>query len=195
MNKAGVTHAAQHANANDAIEAIEATLGTSPQGSAASVSARIAAVESRAVVQSLSLVRNSFALTAGVDTKITAWNTQVGSITGLGVDMSNGNIVNPTGSPMILSIQAMATFTQPSNLALEEVALYVKSDNARIIEADSWGYTARVALLNLAVTTTIGPGEVVTLWAWSLKAATIGASQVGLTAGTNALKMYVTRLA
>jgi hypothetical protein len=39
------SHASQHANANDAIEAIQATLGTNPQGSESTVSARIAAIE------------------------------------------------------------------------------------------------------------------------------------------------------
>ena len=39
------SHAAQHANANDAIEAIQATLGTNPQGSESTVGARIAALE------------------------------------------------------------------------------------------------------------------------------------------------------
>lgn len=38
-------HAAQHSNANDAIEAIEAILGASPQSSASTVSARIAGME------------------------------------------------------------------------------------------------------------------------------------------------------
>jgi len=39
---ASVPHAAQHDNANDAIKAIETTLGTNPQGGSATVSARIA---------------------------------------------------------------------------------------------------------------------------------------------------------
>jgi len=39
------SHAAQHANANDAIEAIQATLGIDPQGSESTVGARIAALE------------------------------------------------------------------------------------------------------------------------------------------------------
>jgi len=45
MNSATVPHATQHANLNDAMEAVQATLGTNPQGGAATVSARIAAVE------------------------------------------------------------------------------------------------------------------------------------------------------
>lgn len=39
-NSAGVPHAAQHANANDAIEAIEAELGVNPSGSAPTVAER-----------------------------------------------------------------------------------------------------------------------------------------------------------
>ena len=46
LDTPGVEHDVQHANANDAIEAIQATLGTDPQGVAATVAARIAAVES-----------------------------------------------------------------------------------------------------------------------------------------------------
>lgn len=41
-----LSHAGQHANANDAIEAIQAVLGLSPQGGSASVGARCAALES-----------------------------------------------------------------------------------------------------------------------------------------------------
>jgi hypothetical protein len=40
-----VPHAAQHANANDAIEAIESTLGVNPQGSSATVVARLDGVD------------------------------------------------------------------------------------------------------------------------------------------------------
>jgi hypothetical protein len=42
LDSATVPHASQHANANDAIEAIESTLGVNPQGSSASVAARFA---------------------------------------------------------------------------------------------------------------------------------------------------------
>lgn len=41
----GPSHAAQHANANDALEAVQATLGVNPQGSEDDVAARIAALE------------------------------------------------------------------------------------------------------------------------------------------------------
>ncbi|MGA1046551.1 MAG: hypothetical protein ACO3UU_00945 [Minisyncoccia bacterium] len=41
LNDSGVVHADQHANANDAIEAIQATLGINPQGASATVVARL----------------------------------------------------------------------------------------------------------------------------------------------------------
>lgn len=45
LGTASVTHASQHANANDAIEAIEAELGVLPKGSSASVRARLDALD------------------------------------------------------------------------------------------------------------------------------------------------------
>lgn len=39
------SHAGQHANANDAIEAVQAELGTNPSGSDATVAARLTAIE------------------------------------------------------------------------------------------------------------------------------------------------------
>ena len=46
LDSATVPHADQHANANDAIEAIESTLGVNPQGSSATVVARLTALDS-----------------------------------------------------------------------------------------------------------------------------------------------------
>lgn len=45
---AGLAHHTQHANANDAIEAIQATLGVNPQGSEATVAARLAVIAAAA---------------------------------------------------------------------------------------------------------------------------------------------------
>lgn len=45
LDSATVPHATQHANANDAIEAIETELGTNPKGTKASVKARLDAVD------------------------------------------------------------------------------------------------------------------------------------------------------
>jgi hypothetical protein len=46
LDSATVPHADQHSNANDAIEAIEGTLGVNPQGSSATVVARLTALDS-----------------------------------------------------------------------------------------------------------------------------------------------------
>ena len=45
LNSTTVPHHQQHTDANDAIEAIEGTLGTNPQGSAATVGARLVALD------------------------------------------------------------------------------------------------------------------------------------------------------
>ena len=45
LNSVTVPHATQHANLNDAVEAIEATLGLSPQGGYSSVKTRIENIE------------------------------------------------------------------------------------------------------------------------------------------------------
>lgn len=55
LDTPGVLHDEQHANANDAIEAIEATLGINPQGTAASVAARLAQVELDVIVFAIAL--------------------------------------------------------------------------------------------------------------------------------------------
>ena len=46
LDSATVPHADQHSNANDAIEAIESTLGVNPQGGSATVVARLTALDS-----------------------------------------------------------------------------------------------------------------------------------------------------
>jgi hypothetical protein len=45
LNSVTVPHATQHSDLNDAVEAIEAALGTNPEGGAADVSARIGDLE------------------------------------------------------------------------------------------------------------------------------------------------------
>lgn len=69
-------HAAQHANANDAVEAIEATLGTNPQGVYATVAARLGQVDavaaSAAVSASAAAVSASTANTAATNANSSA---------------------------------------------------------------------------------------------------------------------------
>lgn len=87
-NMATVSHSDQHANANDAIEAIQVTLGLSPQGSSASVAARLSALESAdddAVVGPTSAAVNALAVFSNIDGK---------HVTDCGVTVdSGGNLV------------------------------------------------------------------------------------------------------
>ena len=59
------SHSAQHANANDAIEAIETELGTTPKGSAASVKARLDGIENGTRLAAGSVM--NAALASGID--------------------------------------------------------------------------------------------------------------------------------
>jgi hypothetical protein len=66
LNDPTVPHATQHADANDAIEAIQATLGIDPQGTEATVDARIGALETTVDTASTGLVDRVDALETGL---------------------------------------------------------------------------------------------------------------------------------
>lgn len=53
LNTAGVIHATLHTNVNDAVNAIETELGTNPKGAAASVKARLDAIDTALTARSL----------------------------------------------------------------------------------------------------------------------------------------------
>ena len=72
-------HAAQHANANDAIEAIESTLGLNPQGASATVKARLDAIEADSWVTSArildgTIVNGDVSASAAIDPSKVAQN-------------------------------------------------------------------------------------------------------------------------
>jgi hypothetical protein len=66
LNDPTVPHATQHADANDAIEAIQATLGIDPQGTESTVDARIGALETTVDTASTGLVDRVDALETGL---------------------------------------------------------------------------------------------------------------------------------
>ena len=66
LNSESVPHASQHADANDAIEAIETVLGTNPEGGEATVSARIGALETTVDTAETGLVDRVDALETGL---------------------------------------------------------------------------------------------------------------------------------
>lgn len=77
-------HAQQHANANDAILAIQETLGVNPQGASATVGGRISAIESGSVSGS------------GADNQIAVWSGSA-SLDGSAALTFNGSTLGLTG--------------------------------------------------------------------------------------------------
>ena len=78
---AGIGHAAQHANANDAIEAIESTLGLNPQGASATVKARLDAIEANSWVTSARIADGTITGTDIASGTVAAANLADGAIT------------------------------------------------------------------------------------------------------------------
>jgi hypothetical protein len=86
LDSATVPHATQHANANDAIEAIETELGTDPKGSKASVKARLDDVD----VQLADLGDTSIATSL----PLTSSGTVVGDNLTIGINSSSADTAN-----------------------------------------------------------------------------------------------------
>jgi preprotein translocase subunit Sec61beta len=74
-------HAAQHANANDAIEAIESTLGLNPQGASATVKARLDAIEADSWVTSARIADGTITGTDIASGTVATANVADGAIT------------------------------------------------------------------------------------------------------------------
>jgi hypothetical protein len=96
LNDPTVPHATQHADANDAIEAIQATLGIDPQGTEATVDARIGALETTVDTETTGLVDRVDALETSVDTETTGLLDRVDVLEGIGLD--------PLGEDLSLNI-------------------------------------------------------------------------------------------
>jgi hypothetical protein len=126
LNDPTVPHATQHADANDAIEAIQATLGIDPQGTEATVDARIGALETTVDTETTGLVDRVDALETSVDTETTGLLDRVDAIeTGLG---------DPVGSDLALNIaqvtadsgDELVAGTDPGEVDDDAVATYFK---------------------------------------------------------------------
>lgn len=75
-------HAAQHGNANDAIEAIEGELGTDPAGASATVKARFESIEANSWVTSARIADGTVTGTDIAGDTITATNLADGAVSG-----------------------------------------------------------------------------------------------------------------
>lgn len=104
-------HASQHANVNDAVEAIEAELGTNPSGSEATVKARIEAIET-----------NNWVTTARIaDSQVTSAKIADGTITGS--DIASGTITsaNITDGTIVNADLSASAAVDPSKIAQNRV--------------------------------------------------------------------------
>jgi len=113
LNDPTVPHATQHADANDAIEAIQATLGVDPQGTESTVGDRIGALETTVDAETTGLVDRVDALEDSVDAETTGLLDRVDALeTGLG---------DPVGSDLALNI-AQVTADAADELVAGEAA-------------------------------------------------------------------------
>lgn len=95
------SHAAQHANANDAIEAMQTELGTTPSGSETTVAARLAAIEAGTRLGANSVDTNAIADGAATPAKLATTGRfafPTGAANGYGFT-SGASHLSGTGSP------------------------------------------------------------------------------------------------
>ena len=107
LDSATVPHADQHANVNDAIEAVQSTLGTNPQGSSATVKARLDALDTT-VAGKASTTHAATHGAAGSDPVTVASSQVTGLATSATTDTTNAsNITSGT-----LAAARVATLNQ-----------------------------------------------------------------------------------
>lgn len=108
-SEAGLAHALQHTNSNDAIEAIQAALGTLPAGAYASVRVRLEAIDTNlATGAHTHTIANVSGLQAALDAKAATSHTHAqSSITNLVTDLSAKARVTPSVVAKPLGVAAV----------------------------------------------------------------------------------------
>ena len=113
---AGIGHASQHANANDAIEAIEGELGLNPRGGSATVKARFDAIEANSWVTSARIADGTITgtdIASGTVTSTnildgTILNADVNAAAAIDVSKLSGVMSSATVGNMLTTTQANA---------------------------------------------------------------------------------------
>ena len=154
---AGIGHAAQHANANDAIEAIESTLGLNPQGASATVKARLDAIEADSWVTSArildgTIVNGDVSASAAIDPSKVAQNV---------VTFSNADAVVATSTRKLVQIGTMSasrTVTLPAASGVPAGTELVVADLSGSVTTTNTIVVSRAGsdTVNGATSTTIG---------------------------------------
>ena len=150
-------HAAQHANANDAIEAIESTLGLNPQGASATVKARLDAIEADSWVTSArildgTIVNGDVSASAAIDPSKVAQNV---------VTFSNADAVVATSTRKLVQIGTMSasrTVTLPAASGVPAGTELVVADLSGSVTTTNTIVVSRAGsdTVNGATSTTIG---------------------------------------
>ncbi len=150
-------HAAQHANANDAIEAIEATLGLNPQGGSATVKARLDVIEAADWVTSTrildgTIVNGDISASAAIDPSKVAQNV---------VTFSNADAVVATSTRKLAQIGTMSasrTVTLPAASGVAAGTELIVADLSGTVTSTNTIVIARAGsdTVNGATSVTIG---------------------------------------
>jgi len=107
LDSATVPHATQHGDANDAIEAIQVTLGINPQGSSASVVARLTALDSTVAGKAATNQTMYVGTTALAINRSSSSQTLTGvSIDGNAATVTNGVTTATTSLPNVTSVNS-----------------------------------------------------------------------------------------
>jgi hypothetical protein len=107
LDSATVPHAAQHDNINDAMSAVQVTLGVNPQGSSATVVARLTALDSTVAGKAATNQTMYVGTTALAINRSSASQTLTGvSIDGNAATVTNGVYTSTTSLPNVTSVNS-----------------------------------------------------------------------------------------
>lgn len=143
LDSATVPHAAQHSNANDAIEAIESTLGVNPQGSSATVVARLTALDSTVAGKASTTHASTHGVAGSDPVAISATQVTAGTLPvvrgGTGVTTSTGSGNNVlSASPTLTGVPTTPTAAVgTSNFQIASTAFVIGQASATAPVMDS----------------------------------------------------------
>lgn len=182
-NLATVSHSAQHTNANDAIEAIESTLGTNPQGASASVKARLDALDTAAAdhvvgpassgafrVATFSGTTGKIVQDSGADIDASGNLTLVGTVSASGLAGSLLSTTNPLMSGATSSgtstIPARQDHVHPSDSSKVSIP-------TTVIDASLPRFSGTLGTIESSTVTVSGIGDVAGVAALTTTGATV----------------------